>query len=196
MRRRALAAACAALAVFAALQVLRPPTPQQVTALVAARDLPAGTRLSPEHLTRVQWRPGSLPDGTLTQPTGRVLAAPVRRGEAITDARVLGAGLTLASPGDVALSVRISDAASLDLVRVGDAVDVIAVPVSGQSTETAGSSRVLVSRSRVLALPAATAPDPAGVGEARVVVLEVPRSKAVEISEGAARDWLSVVLNQ
>lgn len=196
LRRRLVASLLAAAAMFTALQALRPPAPVRVVAVVAARDLPAGTTVSTTDLRQVRRAADTLPEGHLSaaeQLDGEVLAAPVRSGEVITDARLLGPGLIVGASGEVAMSVRIGDVASVDLVRVGDAVDVIAVPASGDER----ASRVLVRAARVLALPSAsTTAGPMGSDAGRVVVLSVGRTKSVEVSEAAAREWLSVALTR
>lgn len=201
LHRRIVAGLCLGVATWCTLQVLRPPDPVAVEVLVAARDLPAGTRLGEADLRTVARAPDSVPDGQLDAAHGQVLASPVRRGEPITDARILGRGMTLGSPDRVALAVRITDAPAVDLVRVGDAVDVIAVPAAdvGPESSTDRGARVLVSGARVLALPSGgstAGSSPVGAEDARVVVLEVDRARTVEISRAAAWDWLTVALTQ
>ena len=73
--------------------------------LAAARDLPAGTLLQESDLVRVALPEAALPDGALTEagddsaragsgsPVGRRVAGAVRRGEPLTDVRLLGSGL-------------------------------------------------------------------------------------------------------
>src|SRR6185312_6091242 len=105
-------AAAGLLAVLALALALRPaPAPARaapdagtVPVAVAARDLPAGTALRTVDLrvaavpVRVAPR-GRSPDAAPL--TGRVLAAPVRAGEPVTDVRLVGAGLTsLLAPGE------------------------------------------------------------------------------------------------
>lgn len=203
LRRRWLAAASAGLAVFVTVQSLRAPSPPVTLTVIAGRDLPAGTVLTTTDLAQAGLPHEAVPAGALPRSAavGAVLASPVRRGEPLTDARILGPGLTLGARDRAALAVRIGDVSSLDLVRTGDAVDVIAVPSSSPGASDRGS-RVLVRDARVLSLPPPTdgsrsagAVGPLGE-QGRVAVLEVARSQTVEISESAARDWLTVALTQ
>ncbi|MCF2528266.1 SAF domain-containing protein [Yinghuangia soli] len=129
-RRRPLAALSAALAVAAALLVLRPPTPPTVPILVAARDLDPGAVPGSRDVRTVRFVPATVPDHALrrlSDAQGRPLAAAVRRGEPITDVRLVGPQLR-GSPGDVALPVRFADADAARLLRPGDRVDVLAGP--------------------------------------------------------------------
>jgi hypothetical protein len=71
-----------------------------------------------------------LPDGVLRPGAsfaGRVLTGPIRRGEPLTDVRLLGRGLLAGqSDGLVATPVRIADADAAQLVSPGDVIDVLA----------------------------------------------------------------------
>src|SRR5689334_11538882 len=92
-RRRLLAAVLLAIAVAAGLRVVAAPAPVTVAVLAAGRDLPAGTLLEGDDLTRVALPPGGVPDGATTglgDAVGRTLAAPLRRGEPLTDVRLVG----------------------------------------------------------------------------------------------------------
>ncbi|MFC4536579.1 RcpC/CpaB family pilus assembly protein [Sphaerisporangium dianthi] len=126
-RRRPVAVALAALGAACAGLAVRPaPT---VAVLAAAHDLGGGT-LSVSDLTTVHLPEEAVPDGALrpgARVTGRVLTAPARRGEPITDLRLLGPALIDAyGPGMLATPVRVTDAASARLLRPGDVIDVIA----------------------------------------------------------------------
>jgi Flp pilus assembly protein CpaB len=103
-----------------------PPPPETVAVLVAARDLPAGTALAGADLRVAEWPADGLPGGGLAAAAGRVLASPLRAGEPVTDARVLGPGLLTGQPaGTVALPIRLADPAAAGVVRAGDRVDVL-----------------------------------------------------------------------
>ncbi|MFN8195762.1 MAG: SAF domain-containing protein [Nocardioidaceae bacterium] len=134
LRRRPLAALLAGLAVLGALRVVSPPPPPSVTVTVAARDLAAGTVLTASDLTVVAMTPGSVPDGLAGAPGGRTLAAPLRRGEPVTDLRLVGPGLASGYPGLVVLPVRFPDQAAASLLRPGDDIDVLAADGRARST--------------------------------------------------------------
>jgi pilus assembly protein CpaB len=132
--RRLLAAGAAAAAVAAGVQSLSPSPPSTRRVWVAARDLPAGHRLGDGDLQLAALPTGSVPDGSTgtASGTGQVLAAPVRRGEPVTDVRLLGPGLLAGRPeGTVAVTVRVADPAATAAVRAGSRVDVLALPASG-----------------------------------------------------------------
>jgi Flp pilus assembly protein CpaB len=154
---RLLAATLAAIAVLLTIAAIRRPAGSEGFAvLVAAADVPGGTVLAPGHLRTVQM-PGDLrPAGSMARPQqalGHTLAAPLRRGEVVTDVRLLGPGLLASVPAAggstgtesragvgsragtasvattgraVAAPVRVADREAVGLLRVGDRVDVLA----------------------------------------------------------------------
>ena len=156
-RRRLLVAVLVALAVGAGLRAVAAPPPPTVEVLVAAADLPAGTVLGADDLQPVAVPPEAVPASTAPSPTGRTLAAPLRRGEPVTDVRLVGPDLTEGLDGVVAVPLRLPDAGSVGLLRVGDVVDLVGADPRG------GGARTVVAGARVLALPS-TDPDDAGTG--------------------------------
>ncbi|MGH3977946.1 MAG: SAF domain-containing protein, partial [Pseudonocardiaceae bacterium] len=74
---------------------------------------------------------GAVPDGALTgvdRAAGRMLAAPLRRGEPITDVRLAGAQLArvaAADPDAVSVPLRLSDPDVAALLHPGATVDVV-----------------------------------------------------------------------
>jgi pilus assembly protein CpaB len=144
---RALAAGLVAAASAVGLRALAPTPAIGVPVLVAARDLPAGHRLTGSDLRVARWAPGSAPDGAQAQASallGRISAGPLRRGSALTDADLLGPGILAGQPaGLVAVPVRLADPAAALLAHRGDQVDVLA----------ATSFTTVVSRAVVLVEP-------------------------------------------
>lgn len=185
-RRRPLAALLTAIAVVAGLHATAEPREPTVSVLVAARDLPAGVSLSTDDLTTAAFRPGSQPDGLVPDPAGRLLAAPLRRGEPVTDARLLGPGLAEGHPGMVATPVRLPDASVAALLRVGDRIDVLAAdPQDGATTEVASAALVL-------ALPAPPADGVADALPGRLVVLGLDAAEVTAVSGAAVTHFLIV----
>lgn len=190
--RRAAAALLAALALALALRPAPAPAgeaaPATVPVVVAAADLPAGTALTPDHLALVRLPPGVVPDGVVGTPellVHRVLAGHVRRGEPLSDARLVGAGLSaLLPPGQVAAPVRLADLTVAALVRAGDRVDVLA------TGSDAGSADRVAGGALVLAAPAADADDP-GAG---LLVLAVDEATAARLAAASAGATLTVSL--
>src|SRR3954469_11017435 len=82
--RRVLAALCAAVAVLAAVKAVTPDPPRTVAVWAAARDLSGGSPLGSHDVRAVALPIGSGPSGALRTDApvaGRLLAAPMRRGE-------------------------------------------------------------------------------------------------------------------
>lgn len=169
--------------------MVRPAPPATVTVALAARDLPSGTVLAAADLTRVSVPEGVALARTPTDIVGRTLAAPVRRGEPVTDVRLVGPALVSAFPGRLALPVRIPDPGVVALLRVGDRIDVIGVDPQG------GGTAAVATDVPVLALPAAK-PDEAsgsGLGGRLVVVAALP-GEVDQIADAAVTRYLAVAL--
>ena len=184
-RRRLLAALLAGLAVLLGVSAVAAPPPATVPVLVAARDLPAGAELGADDVVTVGFAPGTAPDGLAVDPAGRLLAAPLRRGEPVTEARLVGDGMTEGRPELVALPVRLPDPAAVDLLEVGDEIDLHAVdPQAGGSDQVADDVPVL-------AIPAAT-PDDAGSGvPGRLVVVGVSDAEVSQVADAAVRRFVT-----
>ena len=190
-RRRLLAAGFAAAAVATALPLLAPTPAAGRTVLAAARDLPAGSALTAGDLVPLSLPDAAVPAGALagdTDVTGRVVAGAVRRGEPITDVRLLGPGLlALSDSADlVAVPVRLADPASAGLLRAGDRVDVLA---AGTAPEGPLSAAVVASEVTVLAVPQQV-PELDGA----LVVLATTSPTAARLAAAAVSSRLSVVV--
>lgn len=152
VHRRLLAATFAGLAVVFALGSLRP-TDVSVSIIVARHDLPAGTSITSSDLKTARIPPAARPAHSATVKgdfIGRRVAAPMRKGEALTDFRVLEPGLlTGYGDGFVLSTIRIADATELGSLRVGDHVNVLATAPEGDSAATTVARRAaIVSLSR------------------------------------------------
>ncbi len=191
-----LASGLAAGAVATGLPALTPPATASTTVWSAARDLAPGTALAAGDLAPLALPRAAVPDGALAAGArleGRTVAGRVRRGEPLTDARLVGPGL-LPPPGDVvgalvAVPVRLADAAVAGLLHVGDRVDVLAAEMSPAGGR-AGPAEVVAAGALVLAVPApaATAADGA------LVVLAASDGTASRLAAAEAGSRLSVVL--
>ena len=191
-RRRLLGAGLLAGAMAFALHVLAPPPPAGVSVLVATRDLPAGTALTGDAAGLDQRPESSLPAGALTaMRPGEVLAAPVRRGEVLTDVRLVGpAALRGLGAGLVAAPVRVADAEAAALLHPGDVVDVLAARPDGDE-----QARLVASAVRVLSVPR---PDDGrlsvGVADGALLLVATTSPTAARLAASAVTDRLSVVL--
>ena len=185
-RRGLLAGGLAAASVATGLGVLAPEPAPTTVVIGAARDLPAGTALVEADLRRLRLPDETLPDGALTavaDVAGRVLAGPVRAGEALTDVRLLGAALV--PDGErVAVPVRVAEPALPQLVQAGDRVDVLAASPDGAQT-----ARAVVSDVAVLAVPPADQ-----TAEGALLVVAASPGAAARLAAAAVTDRLSVVV--
>jgi Flp pilus assembly protein CpaB len=190
VHRRLLAAVLAALAVLAGIQAAAEP-PGPTTAVVVARtDLAGGRVLSSADLTTAEVPVAAVPAGTVTSAvglTGRLLAAPLRRGEPVTDVRLLAPGLLAGYPGLVAAPVRIADRASVRLLRVGDHVDLVATNPDG------GTAATVASDAAVVAMPKDRGQD-GSFSEGALVVVAVPRDRALALAQASVSAVVSVLL--
>ena len=184
--------AAGGLVVLAAVAALRPdPADGRAQVVVAARDLSPGAALTADDVRLEMRLVPTIPDGSQSDVgsvVGATLAGPARRGEVLTDVRLLGRRLAESAAGPDAriVPVRPADSALIDLVRPGDVVDVVAategsaqatphvvatdaivvsVSAKGRAQSTTGDRVVLV------ALPAAAANTVAGAALVATVTL-------------------------
>lgn len=193
--RRLLAAGLLAAAFALALHAVRPAPPDTVPALLAARDLAAGHHLGRSDVVVARRDAATLPAGALTAPTaasGSTLVSAVRRGEVLTDLRLLSARAVQALPdGLVATPVRIADPDAVALLVPGATVDVLAAG----SGDMSAPARLVASRVRVITTPRAPFSRPAlGLGEGALVVLATSEATAARLAGAAVAERLTVVL--
>src|SRR5215475_1195086 len=181
--------------------------------LAAARDLGPGAVLRSADVRLVGFDRALVPAGALRSARsalGRTVAGSVRRGEPITDVRLVGPGLTsgLRQPDSVAVPVRLADGESAALLRVGDRVDLLATPVDGAGPLTGEPGRQAVGMpGDTLEVPGDAVPVAVGVrvlavlarsGAATedgvVVVVATADETAHRLAGLAARARLSVAL--
>jgi Flp pilus assembly protein CpaB len=184
--------AAAGLVVLAGVAALRPdPGGQRAPVVVAAHDLSPGAALRTDDLLLEKRLIPTIPDGAQSEidtVAGSTLAGPARRGEVLTDVRLLGRRLaeSAAGPGARIVPVHPVDSALTDLVRPGDVVDVVAAsqtsPPSTARVIATGAIVVLVSAKQkaqaatndrvvLVALPAASANAVAGAALGQTVTL-------------------------
>lgn len=174
--------AAGVLVLLAGVLALRPdPSSLDADVVVAAVDLRPGVTLRPDDVRLERYPAARLPEGAISDVdhlAGSTLAGPVRRGEVLTDARVLGprlAGLTV-GPDARVVPLRLSDSAVLDVIRSGDVVDVLAAT----DTDRAAQPRVLAVGA-VVVLVSEESTRPGAAGE-RVVLVALPRAAATAVA--------------
>lgn len=174
--------AAAALVVLAGIAALRPdPGDARTDVLVAARDLSPGITLTADDVRVESRSAATLPDGyqhVVADLIGSTLAGPARRGEVLTDVRVLGSRLAALTAGPDArvVPLHLADAAVLDLIRPGDVVDVL-----GAVSAEADAQPRMVAAGAIVVL---VSPKPKGVGSSddRVVLVALPASAATALA--------------
>jgi Flp pilus assembly protein CpaB len=186
--------AAAVMTLAALVLALRPesapaaPGDPTLPVTVALRDLPAGTALTAADLAVVRYPARAAPSGVAGDPRDllqRVLAGGMRAREPITDARLVGPGVTALLPADqVAAPVRLADLAVAALVHTGDRVDVLA------TKPDAGSADVIAAGALVLATTGGT-DERAGSG---LLLLSVDDETAALLAAAATTATLSVTL--
>lgn len=188
-------AAAAALVLLAGVAALRDnPDGERGRAVVAARDLAPGIALTADDIRVENRLSETLPDGFAVDPeqmVGSTTAGPVRRGEVITDVRVLGSRLAESAAGPDAriVPLHLADNAVLDLVRSGDLVDILAAP----ATEPEAEPR-LVATDAVVVL---VSPKPKIATDAgdRVVLVALPKAAANNVAGAALVQTVTLTLH-
>lgn len=193
--RRKLAVVAAMGATAAGITAATPPAPQTVGVVVAARQLTGGQRVTAGDLTTRQLLRPAIPDDAVADPSavlGRTLVAPLSRGSVLTTLSVIGDHPTV-THGNVIAPVRISDAAVIGLLRVGDRVDIVAA-----DPESGGGAHLIAEQVRVVTIPRSSdsgsslAPDS---GDPQTLVLvEVSTDQATALADAAAGSQLSILL--
>ncbi|WP_019972095.1 SAF domain-containing protein [Mycobacterium sp. 141] len=186
--RRAAAAGLVMLAGIAAVR--SDPRGDLTQIVVAAHDLTPGVTLTAEDVRLESRSAATVPDGAQTDVTamiGATVAGPARRGEVLTDVRLLGSRLSesIAGPDARIVPLQLRDTAVLDLIRPGDVVDVL---TAGDSAE---------SRPRVLATDGVVvlvSEKPKGGGE-RVALVALPARSANEVATASLVAAVTVVMH-
>lgn len=198
-RRRLVVAILTGIAVVSGLSALRPSPPPTQPVWVAARDLPGGEPLASGDIRIERLPTADVPADAFSANTnlvGRLLAAPMRRGEPLTDVRILSASLLTATdePDDVAVPVRVADGpATLALVHAGDLIDVIAAPDSGTGGRPA--SFTVVHDVRVLATPTHDN-DPGSGDTGGLLIVEASNRQAARLAQAATGARLSIAVRR
>ena len=177
--------------------------PLPVPVVIAARDIPARTRLSAAWLRVRMASPQSLPDGAVSAPgelLGKVTTEPVAAGAAIlrqaVAAPTAALGMAFALPSSQrAVTVALDAGDSADqFARPGDHVDVLATDEPGSGPADA---RTVLQNVRLLAVGTQTAPEAAPAAEtsgASHVTLAVSPPQAQALVLAAARGKLHLSL--
>lgn len=191
-------AAAGLLVLLAAAAALRPdPSHGRADVVVAARDLTPGVALRADDLRLESHSATTIPDGARSDPVelvGMTLAGPTRRGEVLTDVRVLGPRLAEATAGPDArvVPLHLADLALLDLLRPGDVVDVLAAS-SVTPGGTADAPPRVVATNAVVVLVSERSSSPTS-GDQRVVLVALPSHAAAEVAGASLTQAVTLTL--
>jgi Flp pilus assembly protein CpaB len=178
--------AAGVLVVLAAVVALRSdPDGDRTEIVVATRDLASGVELTVDDVRLEKRTATTVPDGAqsdVAAVVGATLAGPTRRGEVLTDVRVLGPRLaeSVAGPDARIVPVPLADSAVLDLVRPGDVVDVFAA-----GSESGADARPQLVTTNAVVVLVSEKPKGAGNGRDRVVLVAVGAEAADELAAAA-----------
>jgi Flp pilus assembly protein CpaB len=187
--------AAAGLVVLAGVAALRPnPDGERAQVVVAARDLSPGTALTTDDLRLEKRLTPTIPDGSqsdIDTVVGSTLAGPTRRGEVLTDVRLLGRRLAESAAGPDAriVPVRPVDGAVADLVRAGDVVDIVAA-----SETSSQSTAKVVATGAIVVLVSAKQKAQAATSE-RVVLVALPAASANAVAGAALTQTVTLTLH-
>lgn len=190
--------AATGLVVLAGVAALRSnPDGERTVTVVAARDLTPGIALLADDVRTESRLTTTLPDGAQSDigtVVGATLAGPVRRGEVLTDVRVLGSRLAQAAAGPNAriVPLHLADNAVVDLVRTGDVVDIVTAPASDPSN-AAATSRVVATDAVVVLVSAK--PKAATAANDRVVLVALPADAANAVAGAALVQTVTLTLH-
>ena len=113
----------------------------------------------------------------------------------LTDVRLLGSRLaeSTAGPGARIVPLHLADSALIDLVRVGDVVDILAAPIAGPPTATPPVSRVVATDAIVVLVSAK--PKTSTADNDRVVLVALPAHVANTVAGSALGQAVTLTLH-
>jgi Flp pilus assembly protein CpaB len=209
--RRLVRAGLIVIAVAIIVARLSPKAAPTTAIVTAARDLPAGAVLTAADLRTLAFPPADVPSGATTDAAavvGRQLSAPLRRGEPLTDVRLIDGVLRRLALGLVSAPVRLADSQAAQLLHPGQRIDVLAANTAvGDAAsaatvvgDAASAATVVAADVMVVAIPVAAAPpgggsqvDAVGV-EGALVVLATSPLQARQLAQAQVTSRLSAVV--
>ncbi|OBB86238.1 flagellar biosynthesis protein FlgA [Mycobacterium colombiense] len=191
--------AAGGLVVLAGIATLRSnPAGDYAQVVVADHDLRPGAALTPADVRLEKRLAATIPDGAradLGAVVGSTLAGPARRGEVLTDVRLLGSRLaeSTAGPGARIVPLHLADGALIDLVRVGDVVDVLGAPANSGPENSRAAPKVLATDAVVVLVSAKEKIQTADSD--RVVLVALPARVANTVAGAALGQTVTLTLH-
>ncbi len=192
--------AAGGLVVLAGVAALRSdPDGDGAEVVVAARDLRPGTALTADDVRLEKRSALTIPEGSqhdMATVVGSMLASPTRRGEVLTDVRLLGSRLAevTAGPGARIVPLHLADGALIDLIRVGDVVDVLAAPATDAPAAGTPAVTKVVATDAVVVLVSAKQKVQAADSD-RVVLVALPARVANTVAGSALGQTVTLTLH-
>ncbi|WP_152361340.1 SAF domain-containing protein [Microlunatus speluncae] len=187
--RRKLAVIAAVLAVLTGINAAAPRAPDTVTVLRAVEFLPGGGPVAATQVRLEAVVAEAVPEDALTDPAqavGRILAAPVPKGQVLTGSDLVG-DRTL-RPGRVLAPVRLADSGLAAVLRPGDVIDIVAADGQG------GPAGTVARGVRLVTIPGADGSTGRSDSAAGVLVLvEVDDETALGLARAGSTSALSVI---
>jgi Flp pilus assembly protein CpaB len=192
LARRAVAGGLVVLAAVAALR--SNPEGDRADVVVAARDLSPGAALTADDVRLEKRLVSTVPDGSQADPAavvGSTLAGPARRGEVLTDVRLLSTRLAESTAGPDAriVPLHLADSALIDLVRAGDIVDVLAA----SSSDSQAPARVVAANAVVVLVSAK--PKIQAADNDRLVLVALPARVANAVAGATLAQAVTLTLH-
>ena len=192
-----LALVCLLLAGVSAVAARRAPAPRAGhPIIVAAHDLAAGATLGADDVRLRSWPDELRPVGALRRPAdavGRRMGGAIRAGEAITGARLVGAGLTTGlAPQLRGVPVQIADGGFGGFVHAGDWIDLLVGDPPDAGGPGPPTARLLAHAVRVLAVLGPPG-DAVADGDSVGVVVAVDSATALKIAAVSGRSLVATV---
>lgn len=184
-----------------ALRAAAKPAPAQEQVVVAAIDIPLGTKLEQRHLALISMLSGQTPKGSFhdyADVLGRVVSSSVISGEILLAPRLAdaGGGSALASVVDKtmrAVTVRVDDVVGVaGFLLPGNRVDVIAMEKDAIGTQVRTST--ILSNVKVLAVDQTASTDNNQPVVVHAVTLEVTPSDAEILLKGKTAGSIQLTL--
>jgi pilus assembly protein CpaB len=168
--------------------------------VVAARDIPLGSVLSPDMLKSIDWPAGSAPDGVITDPKLaelRVVKVNLQRGEPVLESRLAPVGTkgglsAIISEGKRAVTVKVNEVIGVaGFALPGNMVDVM---VNARDEADKPVSKIVLEQILVLATAQEANPDQTKAKVVSAVTLELTPAQAERLDLARSIGNLSLVL--
>ena len=185
---------CATLAAWIANRWIQnkgvAPTEISNPIIVAATEIPFGTKLDESHIKTIQWRSSDLPDGVFTKNEdvlGKIAKNQFFPGEIITEQRVAehleGSALaSLIAVNSRAVSIRVNDVVGVaGFIQPGNKVDILSTVMLRQGSKQKAITKTILTNIKVLAVDQDVSPDKQKPTVVRAVTLELTPKQAEKI---------------